>query len=316
MSDAEENRVILYAVPQPLGTAVFDESLELLPWQTALDGAANVHGIFMFGHEHIDGALMDRLPDLRVVSNCGVGVDHIDLAAAKQRSVRVGYTPGVLDRTVADLAMTLVLSAGRRLVFADRYARSPQFTKVDHNYMLGRDIHTATLGIVGLGSIGTQIAKRARGFDMSVIYHNRSRNEPAEAATGARFVAFDELLAESDYIMLMLPLTDQTRGLIDRQVFAKMKPTATLINMARGPVVDTDALTEALQSKQIFHAAVDVTDPEPLPRDHPLLQQDNLTLTPHIGSATVQARSAMTRMAVANLLAGLTGQAMVHEISA
>ncbi len=316
MSNVEQLRVVLFAVPQPTGTSVFDDKLELLPWEVALEGAPNVHGIFMFGHDRIDGAMMDRLPDLRAVSNCGVGVDHIDLAAAKQRGVRVGYTPGVLDQAVADLALTLMLAAGRRLVFADRYARSADFSKVDHNYMLGRNIYGQTLGIVGLGSIGTQIARRAQAFGMPILYHNRSRHETAEAATSARYVSFDELLADSDYIVLMLPLTDQTRGLIDRDALAKMKPTATLINMARGPVVDTDALAEALQENRIYHAALDVTDPEPLPRDHPLLAMDNLTITPHIGSATVQTRQAMTEIAVANLMAGLTGQAMLHEISA
>lgn len=315
MTSSESPRVVLFAVPQPVGTAVFDESLELLPWDVALDGSPDVQGVFMFGHEHVDGAMMDRLPDLRVVSNCGVGVDHIDLAAAKERGIRVGYTPGVLDQAVADLAFTLMLSAGRRLVYADRYARSPAFTKVDHNYMLGRNIHGATLGIVGLGSIGTQIARRANAFDMPIVYHNRSRNEQAEAAVGATYVSFDKLLKTSDYIMLMLPLTEQTRGLINAEAIGKMRPTATLINMARGPVVDTEAIAEALAEKRIYHAALDVTDPEPLPRDHPLLSMKNLTLTPHIGSATVQARTAMTKMAVANLMAGLNGTPMVHEIS-
>jgi glyoxylate reductase len=168
------------------------------------------------------------------------------------------------------MGFCLLLAAARRLVQGDRYARSPAFTRYDPGYMLGREIHGQTLGIIGLGRIGKQVARRARGFDMTVLYHNRRRDPAAEAALGVRYATFDELLAQSDFVMLCCPLTGETTGLINAAALARMKPTAILINVARGPVVDTAALTSALRDKQIYAAALDVTDPEPLPRDHPL----------------------------------------------
>ncbi|MEX2213892.1 MAG: D-glycerate dehydrogenase [Phycisphaeraceae bacterium] len=307
-------RVIVHDLPEPVGETLLRGSVEILPWELALRGETNAEGIYMFGHERIDGPLMDRLPALKVISNCGVGVDHIDVVAAKERGIKVGNTPGVLDETVADIAFALLLMAARRLGEGVRYARSEAFTEVKHNTMLGRDAHHATLGIVGLGSIGAQIAKRARAFDMEILYHNRSRNPAAEAAYGAQYVTLDELLAESDYVMLMVPLTEKTRGLINAKTLAKMKRTATLINMSRGPVVDTAALTKKMQAKRIYHAALDVTDPEPLPRDHPLLSMDNVTITPHLGSATVQTRLKMAEISTENLLRGLRGEELVHEV--
>src|SRR5439155_7817768 len=184
-----------------------------------------------------------------VISNYGVGVDHIDLAAAAQRKIPVGNTPGILDGATADMGFTLLLAAARRLAEGDRYARSPQFTRYDPGYILGREVHGATLGIIGLGRIGRQVAKRARGFEMKVIYHNRRRNIEAEQLLGAQYVSFDELLRESDYVMLCCPLTNETRGMIGREALAKMRPTAILINLARGPIVDTAALTDALAER-------------------------------------------------------------------
>jgi glyoxylate reductase len=180
--------------------------------------------------------------------------------------------------------------------------------------MLGREIHHATLGILGLGRIGWQIARRARGFDMTILYHNRRRRPDAESQLDARYVEFDQLLAESDYLVISTPLTEQTRGRIGRDELQRMKPTATLINVARGPIVQTAALTEALQQGWIGSAALDVTDPEPLPRDHPLLQLPNLVIAPHLGSATVQTRRKMAEISVENLLRGLRGQPLVHQV--
>jgi glyoxylate reductase len=180
--------------------------------------------------------------------------------------------------------------------------------------MLGREVHGATLGIVGMGRIGGEVAKRARGFDMTVLYHNRRRRPEHEAAFGARYVAFDELLVESYYVMLTVPLTAETRGLIGREALARMKPTATLINIARGPVVDMMALYEALSSGVIASAALDVTEPEPLPRDHPLLKLANITILPHLGSATVQTRRKMAELSVENLLLGLRGEPLRYQV--
>src|SRR6185503_15112594 len=167
--------------------------------------------------------------NVRVISNYGVGVDHIDLKAAAQRGIPVGNTPGILDGATADMGFTLLLAAARRLAEGDRYARSPDFTRYDPGYILGREVHSSTLGIIGLGRIGRQVAKRARGFDMTVLYCNRRRDEAAERSLGARYATFGALLSESDYVMLCCPLTDQTRGLINRSALEKMKPTAILI---------------------------------------------------------------------------------------
>ena len=289
--------------------------VEILPWSAAGEpGAESVLGLYTYGHPLVDGAMLDRLAGLKVISNYGVGVDHIRLADAKARGIPVGNTPGILDGATADMGMTLLLAAARRLAEGDRYARNAAFTRYDPGYMLGREVHSSTLGIIGLGRIGQQVARRARAFDMQVLYHNRHRNEAAEAAIGARYASFDELLAQSDYVMLCCPLTDETRGLIGPAAFDRMKPSAILVNIARGPVVDTAALTQALKSRRIYAAALDVTDPEPLPRDHPLLKLDNVTIAPHLGSATEQTRQKMAEISVQNLLLGLHGEPLLHRV--
>jgi glyoxylate reductase len=180
--------------------------------------------------------------------------------------------------------------------------------------MLGREVHSSTLGILGMGRIGRQVAFRARGFGMKVLYHNRTRSDEAEVALQATYATKDELLAKADYVVLTLPLTPETRGYIGRAELARMKPTAVLVNVARGAVVDKDALTDALQARRIFAAALDVTDPEPLPRDHPLLKLDNVIITPHLGSATEETRHRMAEMSVENLLAGLEGRPLLHRV--
>lgn len=302
----------------PLAPAILEllgDRVELLPWKVAVEGSGSpVEGIYTYGHPTVDAAMLDRLSGLRVVSNYGVGTDHIDLKAAAERGIPVGNTPGILDGATADQAFALLLAAARRLVEGDRYARSRQFTTYDPGYILGREVHGATLGIVGLGRIGRQIARRARAFDMRLLYHNRRRNTEAEAELGAEYRAFAELLGESDYLVLCVPLTDETRGLLDAAALKRMKPTATLVNVARGPVVDTDALTEALRARRLYAAALDVTDPEPLPRDHPLLSLDNVTIAPHLGSATEETRRRMAEISTENLLVGLRGEPLSHPV--
>lgn len=315
MSQPAKNlpRVVLNGLPQPAGDSLLRDHIEMLPWSLTQSGDPTVQGIYMVGHDKLDGTIMDRLPGLKVISSCSVGVDHIDVKAANQRGIKVGHTPGVLDAGVADCAMGLLIMAARRFAEGTRLARSATWTQLDHNQMIAREVSGSTLGILGMGNIGRQIAKRAAAFDMSILYHNRSRNPEAESAIGAQYVSFDELLGESDYLVLMVPLTAKTRGIINGEAIAKMKPTAALINMARGPVVDTAALTQAMLAKKIYHAALDVTDPEPLPRDHPLLSLDNVTILPHLGSATVQTRMKMAEISAENLQRGLRGQPLVHE---
>lgn len=285
--------------------------VELVPWEAA---AGRVDAIYTYGHPAVGPALMDRFPGLKIISNFGVGVDHIDVHAATQRMIPVGNTPGILDGATADLAFALLLAAGRRLVEGARYAVGPNFTHYDPSFMLGREVHGATIGIFGMGRIGRQVAKRANGFGMTVLYHNRNRSDEAEIVLGARYATKHELLATADYVVLTLPLTPDTRGFIGKGELALMKPTSTLVNVARGAVVDKDALTEALTAKRIFAAALDVTDPEPLPRDHPLLKLDNVIVTPHLGSATEETRFKMAELSVLNLLAGLEGQELPFQV--
>jgi glyoxylate reductase len=272
-------------------------------------------GLLTYGHPRVDGAVMDRMPNLKVISNFGVGVDHIDLAAAHARGIPVGNTPHILDGATADMTFALLLTAARNLVLGERYARSADFTHYDPNILIGSEVHGATLGIVGMGNIGRQVARRARGFDMTVLYHNRSRNLPAEVELGATYATLPDLLQRADYVALNLPLTAETRGMIGRAQLQQMRPTAWLINVARGGVVDHAALVEALEQRWIAGAALDVTEPEPLPRDHPLLRMENAIIVPHLGSATRQTRQAMARLTVDNLNAGLAGLPLPSRIA-
>jgi glyoxylate reductase len=291
--------------------------VELIPWaDDSADALSDppVTAIYTYGHLSVDGPGMDRFPNLKVISNYGVGVDHIDLQAAALRGIPVGNTPGVVDGATADMGFALLLAAARRVVPGDRYARSPGFTHYDPGYMLGTEVHGATLGIIGLGRIGRQVAQRARGFEMPLLYHNRSRREDVEQEFNAQYVSREALLETSDFVMLTCPLSEETRGMIDSEALSRMRPWACLINLARGPVVNTDALYEALSTGGIAAAALDVTDPEPLPREHPLLGLDNVVITPHLGSATVKTRRRMAQMSVENLLAGLQGQALPYAV--
>ena len=308
-------RVIADTPLDPVIDSLLAGKVEILPWSVAVEGSRErIDGVYTYGHPLLDGPMLDRLPGVRVISNYGVGVDHVNLADAAARKIPVGNTPGILDGATADMGFCLLLAAARRLVEGDKYSRSPAFTRYDPGYILGREVHGSTLGIIGLGRIGKQVAKRARAFDMTVFYHNRRRSQDAERDLGVRYAAFDDLLAQSDFVILCCPLSDQTRGLIGRKELAKMKPTAILVNIARGPIVDTAALTEALQQHRIYAAALDVTDPEPLPRDHPLLALDNVTIAPHLGSATEQTRQKMAEISAENLLLGLAGKPLLHEV--
>lgn len=281
-----------------------------------------IDGVLAAMHSPVDAALLDsfKVPSggpctLRVVSNYGVGLDHINVPDCAARGIRVGNTPDVLSGATADMGWALLMAAARRIPEGDEYSRRPDFTKYVNMCVVGTDIHSTTLGVVGMGRIGEEVAKRGRGFGMRILYHNRSRKPVAEKELGAEYRTKDELLAEADHVVLCCPLTPETRGFIDAAALRRMKRTATLVNIARGPVVDTAALTAALADGEIFAAGVDVTDPEPLPRDHPLLRvRERLVIAPHRGSATVQSRRAMLDLTVRNLLAGLRGGAMPAEV--
>jgi glyoxylate reductase len=292
--------------------------VKILPWPVAMAGSDDlVDGLYTYGHPLVDGAMLDRLPGLKVISNYGIGVDHINLEDAAARGIPVGNTPGVLEGATADLGFALLMASARQIVAGDHYVRSAEFRRYDPGYMLGREVHGKTLGIIGMGRIGRQVARRAIGFDMIVLYHNRRRREDVEKAfaPSVHFAEKFDLLGRSDYVMLSLPLTNETRGCIGRSELSLMKPDATLINIARGAVVDTEALTEALAQNRIAAAALDVTEPEPLPRNHPLLTMPNVIITPHLGSATVETRRRMAELSVENLLAGLGGKPLPYPVS-
>lgn len=314
-SPSTKPRVLADLPLSPVITVMLGKHVELIPWQSTQDVKA-IDAIYTYGHPTVDAALLDRLPAVRVISNFGVGVDHIDVAAATKRGIPVGNTPGVLDGATADMAFALLLAAGRRLAEGDRYARGPDFLRYDPSHMLGREIHGATVGIIGMGRVGMQVARRAAAFGMKVIYHNRKPRTDIGQILQATYNRLDQLLENADYVVLTVPLTAETRHLIGRAQLARMKPTSILINVARGPVVDTGALTEALTNRTIYAAGLDVTDPEPLPRDHPLLRLDNVTITPHLGSATEQTRQRMAEMSLTNLLAGLAGRPLPHRVGA
>ena len=256
----------------------------------------------------ITGELLDREPQLKVVSNFAVGYDNIDVEAATARGVAVCNTPGVLTETTADCAFALLMASARRIVEGVDYVRAGKWTTWGPLLLLGRDLHHATLGIAGFGRIGQAVARRARGFEMRILYYDAQRYPDAERELGAEYRPFDDLLRESDFITLHVALTPETKQLMSTREFGLMKREASLINAARGPVVDTDALVEALRSGEIAGAALDVTDPEPLPADHPLIALPNAIVVPHIASASVATRDEMARLAARNLLAVLQGE--------
>ena len=278
------------------------------PRDVLLNNVAELEGLLSLLTDKIDAELMDKAPKLKVVSNCAVGFDNIDIKAATERGIIVGNTPGVLTDTTADFAFALMMSAARRVAEGDRIVRAGKWKTWGPMILLGPDVHDATLGIVGLGRIGSAIARRAKGFRMNLIYSDVIRNKQAEDEFEIRFVDMDTLLAQSDFITLHTNLSPETYHMIGPKQFEKMKKTAILVNTSRGPIVDNMALYEALKSGKIAYAALDVTEPEPLPANHPLLTLENVIVAPHIASASVATRTKMGLMAADNLIAGLKGE--------
>jgi glyoxylate reductase len=266
--------------------------------------APDLDGLLSMLTDPVDAELISAAARLRAISNYAVGVDNVDVEAATARGIPVGNTPDVLTDSTADLAVALMLGIGRRLCEGDAFVRRGEWRTWDPELLLGVDLHGATVGIIGLGRIGQAVARRLEGFGCEVLHTSRSGGTPLA-----------ELLERSHFVTLHSPLTDETRGLIDGEALGRMKPSAYLVNTARGPIVDTDALVEALHAGQIAGAALDVTDPEPLPGDHPLLGAPNLLVLPHLGSATHATRARMADIAVDNLLAGLAGEPMPHAVT-
>jgi glyoxylate reductase len=287
------------------------------PRDDLLRAIAGCEGVLTLLTDLVDAEFFERAgPQLRVVSNYAVGFDNVDVPEATRRGIPVGNTPGVLTETTADLAFALLMAAARRVAEGDRYVRAGRWKTWGPLLLLGPDVHDATLGIVGFGRIGQALARRAGGFGMKVLYHDVNRL-PAEVEEPLRatFVPLDELLAAADFVSLHVNLTYDTRHLIDRDRLRLMKSTAVLVNTSRGPVVDHAALYEALRDGVIWAAALDVTDPEPLPATDPLLTLENCLVVPHIASASRATRGRMAEMAAANLLAGVRGERLPTVIN-
>ncbi len=286
------------------------------PRDELLRRVAGVDGALTLLTDKVDDEFLDAAgSQLRVVSNYAVGFDNIDVAACARRGVKVGNTPGVLTETTADLAFALLMAAARRIPEGSRFVRDGNWKTWDPLLLLGPDVHGSTIGIVGFGRIGQAVARRAQGFGMEILYHDL---EPLPASVtepfGATYLPLEELLPRSDFVTLHVNLSPVTRHLINAETLGQMKPTAVLVNTSRGPVVDQGALADALRDGVIWAAALDVTDPEPIPMDDRLVEMDNCLVVPHIASASRATRGKMAEMAAANLLAGVAGDPLPTEV--
>ena len=273
------------------------------------EALADVDGAIINVMDHIDASVLEAAPKLRVLSQVAVGLDNIDIPESTKREILVGYTPGVLAKSTADLAFGLLLAVARRVVESDKWVREGNW-KISHHPMfwLGSEVNGSTLGILGLGGIGLEMAKRAKGFDMKVLYHSRTRKRELEKEHGFKYASFKRVLADSDFISIHVPLTPETNKFIGEKQLKAMKKSAILVNLSRGPVVDTEALYKALKKSWIAGAGLDVFDPEPVPPEHPILGLDNVVVLPHIGSASNRSRREMHLLAARNLVAGLNGE--------
>ena len=318
MSSAARPRVFVARRIPEVGLAPILAAADAVVWEAELPpsrpellaAVEGCMGVLTLLTDRVDEEFLDRAgPGLRVVSNYAVGYDNIDVPGCARRGVAVGNTPGVLTETTADFAFALLMAAARRIPEASRYVQDRKWRTWGPLLLLGSDLHGATIGIVGLGRIGQAVARRAMGFGMTILYSSRAAVDPAiEAELGATYVSLPELLARSDFVSLHVNLSADTRHLIDAEALALMKPTAILVNTARGPVIDSAALYAALKGGALGAAALDVTDPEPVRADDPLLELDNCLIVPHIASATRATRGRMAEMAAANLLAGISGR--------
>ncbi|XOB99312.1 2-hydroxyacid dehydrogenase [Deinococcota bacterium DY0809b] len=283
------------------------------PREVLLERVRGAAGLITMLEDRVDAELMDAAgPDLKVIAQYAVGLDNVDLAAARERGIVVTHTPGVLTDATADLAFALLAAAARRVVEGHDYVRRGEWKTWHPELLLGPELHGATVGVVGFGRIGQAFARRARGFEMKVLYASRRPKPEAEAALAAERVELDELLARADFVSLHTPLTPETHRLMNAERLARMKEGAVLVNTARGKVVDTEALLDALEHGPLFAAGLDVTDPEPLPADHPLLGHPRVVVTPHIGSAGLRTRRRMAEMVAHDLRAVLEGRTPKH----
>ena len=322
MTNLKQYTVVASGKMRDVAFEKLDAAVNLLGWQKGGrvpaeqfdDWLAKADALFSTGNIKINEELLAKAPNLKVIAQASVGYDNIDIAACNARNIPVGNTPGVLVDAVADLAYALILDSARKIVLAYDHVKSGKWGE-NKPFGLATDLANKTLGVVGMGDIGSAIAERAKASKMKIIYHNRNRRADDEAL-GATYVTFDELLAQADFIVIAVTLNPTTKGMFNKEAFAKMKDGARIVNISRGAVIDTEAMYEALLSGKLAHAAMDVTDPEPLPGDHKLLSLPNVTVTPHMASATTETRDAMALLTVDNILAGLEGKPMPAQVKA
>jgi glyoxylate reductase len=301
----EEARAIVAA---SCNLAEWGDEAEPVPRDALLAGVADADGLLSLLTERVDAALLDAAPRLRAVATMAVGYDNVDVAELTRRGVLLTNTPDVLTETTADLVWALMLAAARRVVEGQQTIQRGGWGTWSPSFMTGHDVWGATLGIVGAGRIGAAVARRAAGFQMPILYHNRRPSPELEAATGARYTPLDTLLEQSDFVAVLVPLSDATRGMFGAREFALMKPTSVFVNASRGPVVRELELVEALKAGRPWAAGLDVFEREPIGPDHPLVGLPNATIVPHIGSATVRTRTLMATTAARNLVAALAGE--------
>jgi glyoxylate reductase len=307
--------VVVTRKPPGEAIAILDAAASIVVWpedsvmprSRLLDAAPDAIGIYSMLTDAVDRELLDAAPDLMVVSNMAVGVDNVDLVACTERGIPVGHTPDVLTETTADTAFALLLAAARRIVEGVDHVRQGLWLRWEPELLWGTDVHSSVLGIVGLGRIGSAVARRGLGFGMRVVAATSSGSAGTDAPPAVELLPLHEVLSAADHLVVAVPLTEHTRHLIDASALTAMKPTATLVNISRGPVVDHDALALALAEGTIAAAGLDVTEPEPLPSDHPLVAMSNCVVIPHLGSSSRSTRVAMAELAARNLVAGLAG---------
>lgn len=307
------------------GMAFLQERCDLMVWERdqavprswMLEQVPEAEGLYCLLTDRIDTEILNKAPRLKVISTMAVGFDNIEIAECTKRGIPVGNTPGVLTETTADFAFALMMTAARRIVEGAAYVRNGHWETWSPTLFLGQDLHAATLGIIGFGRIGQAVARRAVGFDMNILVSGSSRHDPSKDPDEPRVKSVDlaTLLTQSDFVTLHVPLTNETRHLVGAREFALMKKTAVLVNTSRGPVVDSTALHQALSRGDIAYAALDVTDPEPVSLDDPLLRLSNCLIVPHIASASVATRNKMSMIAAENLLAGLNGLPLPHCVN-
>lgn len=278
-----------------------------VPREVLITEAKRADGLITMLSDRIDDEVLTAGKNLKVVANLAVGFDNIDLVTAGKKGIAICNTPDVLTDTTADLTFSLLMATARRIIEAAELVKKGEWKSWSPLLMAGQDIHHKTIGIVGMGKIGAAVAKRAAGFDMNILYHNRNRKPEVEQQLGAVYATFEELVQKSDFIVCLTPLTAETKNMFTRDVFQKMKKSAIFINAGRGPVVSEQALYEALTAGEIAGAGLDVFEKEPIGADHPLLQLTNVVAIPHIGSSSVETRVSMMKLCADNVMAVLAG---------